>query len=97
MRFWLHADGRSTPSFNAETGFVNGVAQDGSLEEYSSNLASVVSLAARHRLVLQLCLWSFDMCNSECEGWVCPQSPPVTFALCSHPHPVNTGAASTRS
>ena len=60
VRFWLHADGRASPAF-APDGTV--AAPGGST--WKSDLRTVLQLAASHELVLQLCLWSFDMCKQE--------------------------------
>ena len=60
VRFWLHADGRASPAFAAD-GSVT--APGGS--SWRSDLKQLVRLAAQHKLVLQLCLWSFDMCKQE--------------------------------
>ena len=59
-RFWMHADGRATPSFAAD-GSVSGPGG----ASYADDLQSLASLAAKHGLVLELCLWSFDMCKKD--------------------------------
>lgn len=63
VRFWLHADGRATPTF-ASDGTVIGLGSS----TFSSDLESLVALAASHSLILQLCLWSFDMCKQDIAG-----------------------------
>ena len=60
VRFWLHADGRSTPTFS-EDGEVTGMGGP----NFGSDLMQLVELAKAHELVLQLCLWSFDMCKGD--------------------------------
>ncbi|EOD06405.1 hypothetical protein EMIHUDRAFT_219295 [Emiliania huxleyi CCMP1516] len=52
----MHADGRATPSFAAD----DSVSGPGGAS-YADDLKSLASLAAKHGLVLELCLWSFDM------------------------------------
>ena len=60
VRFWLHADGRSTPTFSKD-GEVTGMGGP----NFGSDLKQLVELAKAHELVLQLCLWSFDMCKNK--------------------------------
>ena len=60
VRFWLHADGRSTPAFSND-GVVTGMGGP----NFGSDLKQLVELAKAHELVLQLCLWSFDMCKNK--------------------------------
>ena len=57
VRFFLHADGRSTPAVS--NGEVTGMGDP----TFGSELNQLVELAKAHELVLQLCLWSFEMCN----------------------------------
>ena len=66
QRVFLHADGRASPHFD-ERGFVVGLAQPqhGGVSAFGRELQALVALAAEHRLVLQLCLWSFDACNDN--------------------------------
>jgi len=66
VRFFLHCDGRATPQFYAD-GHVRSLANDdkGGAEQFNSELRSLVESAAKHRLVLQIVLWSFDMCRSN--------------------------------
>jgi hypothetical protein len=63
IRFWLHADGRASPSF-ANDGSVSGPGG----ANFAQDLKALVSLAAAHNLVLELCLWSFDMCKQDMPG-----------------------------
>jgi len=62
-RFWLHADGRATPTF-ATDGTVTGPGST----SFSAELKALVQLAASHSLILQICLWSFDMCKQDAAG-----------------------------
>lgn len=53
-RWWIHIDGRSTPTFNNDTAVgIDTAALD--------NLEKALDIAAEHGIVLSLCLWSFDM------------------------------------
>ena len=63
VRFWLHADGRATPTFDAD-GKVSSPGGPSTL----SDLKDLVQLALKHELVLQICLWSFDMCKQDIAG-----------------------------
>ena len=63
VRFWLHADGRASPSF-ASDGTVTGMGGP----TFEADLRSLVALAEKHALVLELCLWSFDMCKQDTAG-----------------------------
>lgn len=58
VRVWLHADGRGSPSFGA-----GGVVTGPGGHSFVADLHALTALARAHRLVLQLCLWSFDMCK----------------------------------
>ena len=66
VRFFLHCDGRASPHFGAD-GLVLGLAQPdhGGEETFVRELKALVALAARYKLVLQIVLWSFDMCKNE--------------------------------
>lgn len=59
MRFWLHTDGSSTPSYNAE-GLTNGPGQN-AIED----LRAILDLAWEREIGLVLCLWSHDMLRSN--------------------------------
>ena len=63
VRFWLHADGRATPSFAAD-GSVTGPGGPSTLPD----LPQLVDLTQQHEVVLQICLWSFDMCKQDIAG-----------------------------
>jgi len=63
VRFWLHADGRATPIFGAD-GMVTGAGGS----SIASDLDSLVALTQKHGIVLQMCLWSFDMCKQDIPG-----------------------------
>lgn len=63
-RFWLHADGNRGGLLYAGDGSVSGLNAS-----FVSDLRALVTSAAQHKVVLQVCLWSFDMCkNSEFPG-----------------------------
>ena len=55
LRWWLHANGRYSPEFDAE-GKVSGLGPND-----IKNLKRALDLAHERGLVLCLCLWSFDM------------------------------------
>ena len=60
-RFWLHCGGQGSGlTFNASTGFVSGLTPS-----FTDDLRSLVSIAAKHNVALQLTLWSFDMCKDD--------------------------------
>lgn len=63
VRFWLHTDGRASPSFSSD-GKVTGMGGT----SFESDLRALVGLAKIHELVLELCLWSFDMCSKDIPG-----------------------------
>ena len=66
VRFFLHADGRATPQFDVAGNVVRLAREDkGGELQFDRELSSLVEAAARHRLVLQICLWSFDMCRNN--------------------------------
>ena len=68
MRFFLHCDGRATPLFDAQAvGRVTRLANDdkGGQATFDAELSSLVASAAKHKLVLQIVLWSFDLCRSN--------------------------------
>ena len=67
VRFFLHCDGRATPQFDAISGLVTSLSRSdkGGQEGFDKELASLVGLAKKHKLVLQIVLWSFDMCRSN--------------------------------
>jgi len=58
-RFWLHCDGRASPSFNSD-GTVSGLSST-----FLSDLKTLVGQAKAHNVVLMITLWSFDMCKQE--------------------------------
>ena len=64
VRFFLHCDGRATPHFD-KSGSVIALAQPAHAADFGPELAELVSLTRQHKLVLQIALWSFDMCKSE--------------------------------
>ena len=66
VRFFLHADGRASPHF-ATDGSVIALAQPthGGEAAFKRELGELIELTKTHRLVLQISLWSFDMCRSN--------------------------------
>jgi hypothetical protein len=64
-RWWLHADGRGGLLFQPN-GSIAGLKPT-----FLTDLAALAALAKQHQVVLQVCLWSFDMCKtSEFQGQV---------------------------
>lgn len=63
VRIFLHADARATPSFDSATRMVSGLSAS-----FIPQLLALASIARRHSLVLQLCLWSFDLCERRAPG-----------------------------
>lgn len=59
-RFWLHCDGRSGLVKDNASGLITGLSPT-----FAPELKQLVALAAKHKIVLQLTLWSFDMCKNE--------------------------------
>lgn len=66
VRWWIHVDGRSTPTFANDT--VIGIS-----EQALDNLELALDIAAEQGIVVSLCLWSFDMLHikkdSESEAY----------------------------
>ena len=62
VRVWVHADGRRSPKFHGRR--VVGMGHT----TFERDLLELVALAARYGHVLQLCLWSFDMCQQDAPG-----------------------------
>jgi hypothetical protein len=58
-RYWLHANGYKTPTFNTD-GSVSGLSSN-----FLSDLTLLADLSQKHQVVLQIALWSFDMCKDE--------------------------------
>jgi len=58
VRWWIHVDGRSTPTFANDT--VIGIS-----EQALNNLETALDIAAEHGIVISLCLWSFDMMHKK--------------------------------
>lgn len=54
VRWWIHVDGRSTPTYTGDT--VTGISSIG-----LDNLETALDIAAENGIVVSLCLWSFDM------------------------------------
>lgn len=59
-RFWLHADGNRGGIVYAGDGSVAGLTPS-----FLDDLSALAMSAVQHEIVLQLCLWSFDMCKSS--------------------------------
>lgn len=62
VRFFLHADGRGSPQF-AQSGMV--ISHEGKRGTLEQDLLELVELTHKHSLILQLTLWSFDMCKDN--------------------------------
>src|SRR5690554_3752110 len=58
VRWWIHIDGRSTPTYENDT--VVGIS-----ETALDNLGVALDIAAEHQIVISLCLWSFDMMHKK--------------------------------
>lgn len=59
-RFWVHTDGaRAGLEYNSD-GTIKGLSSS-----YNGDLRALLTIAQKHKVVLQLCLWSFDMCKDE--------------------------------
>lgn len=59
-RFWVHTDGaRAGLEYNSD-GTIKGLTST-----YNQHLQQLLGLAQNHEVVVQLCLWSFDMCKDE--------------------------------
>ena len=56
IRWWIHVDGRTTPTFDNDTKMVTGI-DSKALE----NLTLAMDIAASNGVVVSLCLWSKDM------------------------------------
>jgi hypothetical protein len=58
VRWWIHVDGRSTPTYTSDT--VTGISAIG-----LDNLETALDIAAENGIVVSLCLWSFDMMTKQ--------------------------------
>ncbi len=58
-RIWVHCDGRASPEFNS-SGDVTGLDSN-----FIPNLQDMLDKANANGVKVQLCLWSFDMCNDN--------------------------------
>lgn len=58
MRWWMHVNGTQSPRFTDK--MVSGLS-DGEIE----NVKRVLDLAQERRMVISLCLWSFDMLQGD--------------------------------
>jgi hypothetical protein len=59
LRLWLHTNGSATPAFDSN-GYVSGPGPNTLLY-----LNQILNLAYQNHVVLQLCLWSFDMLSTQ--------------------------------
>ncbi|EOD41897.1 hypothetical protein EMIHUDRAFT_194479 [Emiliania huxleyi CCMP1516] len=91
VRVFLHADARATPSYDNATHQVTGLPG-----AFLPELLELVVLARSHRLVLQLVLWSFDLCKRSfgadlisnstlVEGYIARALEPMLAALAGAP------------
>ena len=60
IRWWIHVDGRSTPTFDNDTKLVTGISADA-----LKNLTLAMDIAASNGVVVSLCLWSKDMMSKS--------------------------------
>jgi len=65
IRFWLHPDGSSLPVQNAD--YSNRLI-DGITSAELASLAFVLDLGNKYNVLVNLCLWSFDMVNDQGYG-----------------------------
>ena len=64
LRWWIHVDGRSTPTYDAENDTVIGIS-----EKALDNLALAMDIAAAKGVVVSLCLWAHGMlCIDDGDG-----------------------------
>ena len=61
VRWWIHVDGKSTPTYTLDT--VTGISALG-----LNNLEKALDIAAEHGIAVSLCLWSFDMMAKQKTG-----------------------------
>lgn len=61
VRWWIHVDGRSTPTYLNDT--VVGISAVG-----LDNLETALDIAAENGIVVSLCLWSFNMMEKQKTG-----------------------------
>jgi hypothetical protein len=59
-RFWVHTDGARSGLVYDQSGLVQGLSAT-----FTKDLKQLLSIAQQHSVVVQLCLWSFDMCKDE--------------------------------
>jgi len=59
-RFWVHCDGARAGLEYDSGGKVSGLSPT-----FNADLIHLLSIAQEHSVVVQLCLWSFDMCKDE--------------------------------
>ncbi len=60
LRWWIHVDGRSTPTYSTENDLVTGIS-----EKALDNLALAMDIAATKGVVVSLCLWAHQMMNTD--------------------------------
>ena len=58
-RFWLHADGCAGLVYSSDKSVT------GLTPSFTADLAALAKQAQDHKIVLQICLWSFDMCKKN--------------------------------
>jgi len=59
-RFWVHCDGQRGGLIYNTDGSIKGLSTS-----FNQDLTGLLAIAANHSVVVQLCLWSFDMCKDE--------------------------------
>eukprot|EP00927_Polykrikos_kofoidii_P031765 TRINITY_DN27237_c0_g1_i1.p1 TRINITY_DN27237_c0_g1~~TRINITY_DN27237_c0_g1_i1.p1 ORF type:complete len:413 (-),score=75.78 TRINITY_DN27237_c0_g1_i1:64-1248(-) len=59
-RLWLHTDGARAGLQYGNDGTITGLSAT-----FTDDLKQLLNLAQKHNVVVQLCLWSFDMCKDE--------------------------------
>lgn len=59
-RFWVHTDGARAGLKYGSDGTITGLSAT-----FTGDLKQLLGLAQKHSVVVQLCLWSFDMCKDE--------------------------------
>lgn len=57
-RWWIHVNGTGTPTFSGDS--VSGISQTA-----INNFATAMDIAAEYGIVVSVCLWSFDMLNTD--------------------------------
>lgn len=60
LRWWIHVDGRTTPTYDPDNDLVTGID-----ETALDNLALAMDIAAAKGVVVSLCLWAHGMMNTD--------------------------------